>query len=143
MTDRERIVSNVLGFLGAVAGGAVGFFAFGWLISKGFYGGLLPGGLLGLGCALAARHPSRGRGVVCGIAGLALGLFAESWYRFFVDHPEMGYFFRHLQDVSSVDWLFLIIGAVLAYWIGQDSGYSRVGPRRGKPRGFPPASPGA
>jgi hypothetical protein len=134
MTDRERIVSNVLGLVGAAVGGALGFYTFGWLLTRNLYAGMLPGGLLGLGCALLARHPSLARGVVCGLAGLAVGLFAESWYYSFVVDRSLQYFFSHLHEVSIVDWIFLIVGALLAYWIGKDSRYGRVRRRTGPPR---------
>src|SRR5947199_207594 len=77
MADRTRIISNVLGLIGAAAGGVFGHLLFWWIVRQGFYALILPGGMLGLGCGLLARHPSRARGVVCGVAGLALGLFTD------------------------------------------------------------------
>ena len=77
MSFQARLVSNLLGVVGAVLGGIVGYFAFTWAASHGFYAMIAPGGLLGIGCGLRARHPSRIRGIVCAVAGLGLGLFSE------------------------------------------------------------------
>jgi hypothetical protein len=126
MTILQRILSTVLEVVGAVVGGAAGFFAFGWMYERGYYAGMLPAGLLGLGCAAMARQPSLGRGILCGIAGLALSLFAESWYRYFNGHPSVEYFFNHLQDVSQVDWAFISVGTLLAFWIGKDARFHRA-----------------
>jgi hypothetical protein len=71
------VISNLLGLAGAAAGGVLGFYTFGWLVGHGFYGLMIPGAFLGFGCSVLARHSSVARGVVCGVAALALALFAE------------------------------------------------------------------
>jgi hypothetical protein len=126
MAAQDRIVNALLGLVGAVAGGALGFFAFGWLLNRGYLAGMLPGGLLGLGCGLLSRRPSLARGIACGVAGLAVSLLAEAYYHYFLVDPSLQYFFAHLRDLPSVDWFFIIMGTLLAFWIGKDSGYSRV-----------------
>ena len=60
-------------------GGVLGFYTFRWLLGQGFYGLMIPGAFLGLGCSLLAQHPSVVRGVFCGIAAFALSQFTE-WY---------------------------------------------------------------
>ena len=50
--SRHLIISNVLGLVGAIVGGVLGFYTFGWLLSYGFYGLMIPGAFLGLGCSL-------------------------------------------------------------------------------------------
>ena len=47
---------TLLTLCGAVAGGILGYFAFGWLLGQGFYALMLPGGLLGLGAGLAKNR---------------------------------------------------------------------------------------
>src|SRR5262245_39499048 len=102
MTSRDRLVSNALGLVGAAAGWLLGSLAFGWAYNHGYYAGMLPGGLLGLGCTLLARHASFARGIVCGFAALVLGILNEWWYCYFVADPGLGYFLSHLGDVSQV-----------------------------------------
>ena len=48
------------GLIGAAVGGAVGYFAFGWLVSQGFYAVALPGVLLGIGLGLQREHQPSG-----------------------------------------------------------------------------------
>ncbi len=81
MPDRASIVSNTLGLIGAAAGGVFGYVLFMWISRQGFYALIVPGGMLGLGCGLLARHPSMARGIVCGVAGLGLGLYTEWKFR--------------------------------------------------------------
>jgi hypothetical protein len=129
------LISNLLGVIGAVAGGAVGFFIFRWLRQQGFYGLMIPGALLGLGCSLLARHASVARGVFCGLAALALALFTEWWFRPFIADDSLNYFFAHLKDLSGITILMTVIGALIAYWVGKDSGIAiapRWGPRAGR-----------
>ena len=59
----RHLISNLLGLVGAIIGGVLGFYTFGWLFEHGFYGLMIPGALLGLGCSLLAQHPSSTRGL--------------------------------------------------------------------------------
>ena len=54
-TRRSRATSSAL--IGAVIGGVLGYYTFKWILDHGFYGMMIPGGLLGLGCGLLAQHP--------------------------------------------------------------------------------------
>ena len=50
------IISNILGLIGAVAGGVLGYYIFMWIVDQGFYGLMIPGALLGPG--LRAAQPA-------------------------------------------------------------------------------------
>jgi hypothetical protein len=120
------VISHLLGFVGAVVGGALGFYIFGWLVGHSFYGLMIPGALLGGGCGLLARHVSQGRGIACGIAAAVFAFFTEWWYFPFTDDKSLAYFVSHLSSLSRVTWLMAVIGAVIAYWLGRDAGIGRV-----------------
>ncbi len=127
----RNLISNLLGLLGAIIGGVAGFYTFQWLWGHGFYGLMIPGAFLGLGCSLLARHPSIGRGVACGISALGLSLFTEWYFSWFKDDPSFRYFLMHVKDLSPVTLLMIGIGSLIAYWVGKDGGfrgYSRPGP---------------
>jgi hypothetical protein len=134
MTIQERAVSTILGVVGGAIGGAVGYYAFGWALRQGFYALLLPGGLLGLGCGLLARHPSIIRGVVCGVAGLALGLYAEWHFRPFADDTSLSYFLGHLSGLTGLTKLMAGLGGLIAFWLGKDAGFSRSALLPGRPK---------
>ncbi len=68
----------------ALLGGTVGYLAFAWLLTQGFYGLVLPGGMLGLGAGIP-RNNSRAVAIVCGLLALGLGLYTE--WRFFPSRP--------------------------------------------------------
>ncbi len=124
-----------LGLLGAVMGGVLGFFAFGWIAQQGFYALVMPGAFLGLGCGLLSRHDSPARGALCGLAGLALGIVAE-WSQFpFVRDRSFGFFLTHLHELQPVTLIMVILGGVLAFWFGR-------GQYRGR-REAPPDKPDA
>ncbi len=109
------------GLAGAIVGGLVGYFAFRWLSKQGFYGPMLPGALLGIGAGWAARGRSQLLGVVCGFAGLFLGVFSE-WMRApFVDDPSFTFFVAHLREMQNANVTLLMIGlgGAAAYWFGQ------------------------
>src|SRR4051794_166205 len=79
---------------GALVGGILGFLAFSWIASQGFYALALPGGLLGLGAGIGkARNILVA--VTCGLAATALGLFTEWRYAPFVNDESLGYFLVH------------------------------------------------
>lgn len=117
---RDVVLSNALGLCGAVIGGVVGHFAFGWLLGQGLYGLILPGGLLGLGCLLLSGHNSTGRGIACGVAAMVLALFSEWWYRPFAADESLGFFVQHLGDLKGSTWLMAGVGSFVAYWSGRD-----------------------
>jgi hypothetical protein len=113
------VVSNLLGLVGAIIGGVVGFYTFRWLLDHGFYGLIIPGAFLGLGCSLMARHPSTARGVCCAIAALGLALFTD-WY-FTIRNDSFAQFIQNGKNFSSVSLLMIAIGTLVAFWVGKDA----------------------
>src|ERR1700722_11488946 len=65
---------NSLVLMGAAIGGLLGYAAFFWIVRQGFYGLILPGGLLGIGAGLFKTR-SKYVAVICGFLALALGCF--------------------------------------------------------------------
>ena len=101
---------------GAVLGGVVGYFAFGWLVSQGFYGLVLPGGLIGLGAGLAPcrwRWPS----VVCGVSALLLGLFTEWRFFPFKADGSFSYFLRNVHELKPITLLMIAAGMAIGFWV--------------------------
>lgn len=119
-----RQVALVLG--GAVLGGLVGHFAFGWLVNQGFYGLVLPGGLAGLGAGLSSCR-SRWLSVVCGVLALVMGLLTE--WRFFPFNADdsFSYFLCHLHQLKPITLLMLAAGTAIGFWVP----FRRVEPDRG------------
>jgi hypothetical protein len=121
---RGRIVSVVLEVAAGVAGGAVGYFAFLWLVDQNFYGLMLPGALIGLGCGLVARRRSVVRGLLCALAALGLELFAE-WKAFPFDQDgRFRFMVRHFLDKEPIKIVMLLAGAAIAFWLGRDAARS-------------------
>jgi hypothetical protein len=121
-----KIVSNVLGLVGAALGGALGFVLFWQLLRVNLYALILPGALLGLGCSLLARHRSQARGVVCGLAAVALALFTEWWFFPFGKDKSFGYFLGHIHELDRGVFAYAMIGvgALFAYWWGKDAHFA-------------------
>jgi hypothetical protein len=116
------LVSNLLAAVGSAVGGAIGYFLFGWIASQGFYGIMIPGGLMGFGCGLLARHKSEARGIACGLAALALGLYSE-WRVFpFNRDGSLDYFIKHLDDLQTLTWIMIVVGSVIAYSLARTPG---------------------
>ena len=101
---------------GAIIGGTLGCFGFHWLVEQGFYGLILPGGLLGIGASFGKTR-SIWLPVACAIAALALGLLAE-WRDFpFVKDESFGYFVRHVTDLKPITLIMIVAGAALGFWM--------------------------
>jgi hypothetical protein len=135
MTSSSRIASNLLGLVGATLGAILGYYTFRWIYQHGFYGMMIPGALLGLGCGSLARHPSTIRGVACAIGGLGLGLFVEWRFFPFVDDSSFTYFLSKLSHLNTITIVMIAAGGFFAYLFGKDcaTGYfGSIG--AGKPR---------
>ncbi len=130
----RNLVSNLLGIVGALVGGALGFYIFGWLFDHGFYGLMIPGALLGGGCGLLARHPSTMRGIIGGIAAAVFALFTEWRFRPFAADESGAYFVTHMTSLSPVTWLMIVVGAFIAYWLARDAGIWRLSSAPGPSR---------
>jgi hypothetical protein len=107
---------DLLALCGAVVGGVLGYFVFFWLASQGFYGMLLPGALLGLGAAVC-KNRAVWVAVVCGLAGLALGVFTEFRYAPFERDDSFSFFLTHLHHKRPLKLLLIGLGALLGFWI--------------------------
>jgi nitrogen fixation-related uncharacterized protein len=117
----RHLISNLLGLVGAVIGGTVGFYTFLWLLKQGFYGLIVPGAFLGLGCSLLASHHSVVRGILCGVAAFGLSQFAD-WYCTITDDSLVD-FIRHGKTLTPVTLLMTGVATIVAYWTGADGGF--------------------
>jgi hypothetical protein len=136
---QRDLISNLLGLVGAVAGGALGFYTFRWLLGQGFYGLIIPGAFLGLGCGLLARHRSVVRGVLCGIA--ALGLSQSADWRVTITDDSFVDFVRNGKTMTPVTMLMTTVATLVAFWIGGDTPLRGLSSRGPSVR--PPAEPGS
>lgn len=107
---------SLLVLLGACIGGALGYFAFCWLVGQGFYALALPGGLLGLGAGIAkcrALWPA----CVCGLLAIMLGIVSE-WHFFpFATDERLSFFLRHLHNLKPVTLILIAVGGVIGFWV--------------------------
>jgi hypothetical protein len=83
---------------------------------------MIPGALLGLGCGALSQHRSQLRGIVCGVAALALGFYSEWHYKWFVADDSYWYLVTHFTEKAPITQVMLVLGALFAYWFGKDSG---------------------
>ena len=115
MNEVTQPKTITLGLLGAAAGGCLGYLAFFWIARQGFYALILPPGLLGMAAGICARQRSTPLALICGIAGLALGLVTEWRFAPFVDDRSFGYFVTHVHLLKPVTLLMLALGTYLSY----------------------------
>ena len=115
MPERSPIQALALGLLGAVIGGCVGYFVFGWLIRQGFYALVVPPALLGFAAGQCARQRSTPLAAICAVAGLVLGLFLEWKFFPFAADSSLSYFLAHVHQLRPLTWVMLAIGALVSY----------------------------
>jgi len=114
---RGNAIGTCLGVLGAVIGGVIGYFGFFWLAGQRFYGIVLPGALIGIGCGALSGRRSTGLGLLSAVAGLALGLFTE-WQFAYARNYSFGFFLTHLHEVRRLKLFLLALGAFMGFWFG-------------------------
>lgn len=133
-TTAQQIVGHLLSLIGAVVGGALGYYTFGWIYHHGFYGMMIPGALVGLGCGMLAPTSSQARGILCALAGLCLGLFTEWKFFPFRADASLGYFLKNISSLNALTLGMIAAGAFFAYWLGKDAGMRRLPGRQGSAR---------
>jgi hypothetical protein len=119
------IINTARGLLGAVLGGAAGYFVTGWLLRQGFYAMALPGVGVGLGAGLLVTKRCPGVAIVCGLVALALGFFTH-WMNFSWPDPSLGYFLRHLGDLRPMTLILIGLGTLGGYWFALGVGGRRL-----------------
>lgn len=116
------IKNFALGILGGIAGGIAGGFICKFIAGQGFYAGMIPGAMVGLGFAFAARKGHLLFGVASGILGLVTGLVTE-WQVF---HSDQTFFesIVQLKKEGIVTWVMLGVGTLLAFSFGKGNRYN-------------------
>jgi hypothetical protein len=127
----QPIVGNLLSFVGAVAGGVLGYYTFRWIYDHGFYGMMIPGALLGLGCGILAPGRSHLRGLLCAVAAVALSLFTEWKTRPFIKDGSLDFFLKNIPSLNPMALVMIVAGAFFAYWLGKDAGIRLLPARSG------------
>lgn len=123
MAEPAQIQTIARGLLGAAIGGTVGYFAFFWIAKQGFYALILPPVLLGFVAGLCAGRRSTPLAIICGIAGLGLGLFVEWRAAPFIADNSLSYFITHLHALKPITLVIIALGAFFSYRLalGRDS----------------------
>jgi hypothetical protein len=114
----QFFVAILRGIAGAAVGGAVGYFAFSYLLTWNLYSLVLPGFLMGMACGWASGRKSQPLGIACAVTALALSLLAEWRHHPFVADRSLGYFLTHVHHLQPLTWIMLVLGVVTAYWFG-------------------------
>jgi len=115
-------INIVRGLAGAALGGAAGYFLFGWALRQGFYVPLVPGALLGLGCGLLIRQRNMPLAIFCGIAALALGIFARWMHDASDASHDLGLFLSRLHRLAPLTLIMLGLGGFCGFWFALGSG---------------------
>ena len=115
MSEHIRKPRIALGLIAAAIAGCVGYFAFFWITSQGFYALILPPALLGLAAGYAVGERSQPFAIACGAAGLALGVFTEWKFAPFKADPSFVYFVTHIQETRQLTQILLAVGTVICY----------------------------
>ena len=102
MQSSNQIIGITRGLVGAAIGGAVGYFAFGWILNYRLYAMILPGAALGFGFATLAGERNTVNGIISAVLATGLALFTE-WKHFPFDADEsLGFFLRHIHKLTPV-----------------------------------------
>jgi hypothetical protein len=107
-----------LGLLGALAGSVAGYLLFFGLAQFGLLAIAAPGAMVGFGCSFLSRGRSTGLGIVCACMALALGLFTDWRLQPFIADDSLSYYLAHVMDLTPLTKISVVVGAVIAYWIG-------------------------
>jgi hypothetical protein len=114
---------TLIAIVGAAVGGALGYYGFHWMIDQGYYGLMLPGGLLGLGASFGTTR-SIWLAVGFGLAAVVLGIFTEWTYRPFRVDDGFVYFLLHVTKNPPITLMMIALGGALGFWIP----YRRIDP---------------
>ena len=113
------IAGWLVGLVGGIGGGVLGYFLFMVIVRQGFYAIVLPGALVGIGCGALSGRKSSGLGIVCAVLGLAAGIFAEWRFAPFAEDESLSFFLTHFHRNSGVTLVLIAIGAVCAFYFGR------------------------
>lgn len=114
----SRILPLIRGLFGAAAGGIVGYYAFAWVLSQGFYAMILPGAAVGFGFGVSSRERSAAFGFTSAILALGLGVFMEWRFFPFVKDDSFSYFISHIHKVKSISLVMIALGCFFAFRLG-------------------------
>ncbi len=106
--------NDLIAILGALIGGAIGYFAFDFVLTQGLYALVLPGALAGLGAGVVRNH-SRWVAVTCGLLATAAGLFAEYHFFPFIADGSLGYFITHIAELKPMTLLMIAVGSIIGF----------------------------
>lgn len=117
----------VRGIFGGIAGGLLGGLACKLLAGQGLYAVAIPGGLVGIGFLLAARHRHIVFGFVSGLLGLLAGLLTQ--WQVYSNEPSFFNLVIDLKDYHSATWIMIGLGTIMAFVIGLGSPSNASGVR--------------
>ena len=115
MSEHIRKPRIALGLIAAAIAGCVGYFAFFWITSQGFYALILPPALLGVAAGYAVGGRSQVFAIVCGFAGLVLGIFTEWKFAPLKADASLVYFVTHVHETQQLTQILLAVGTVICY----------------------------
>jgi hypothetical protein len=119
----RKTLTFVPGLVAACAGGALGYFAFSWIRSQGFFAPVIPGAFAGLACGFCSIDHSRIRGVLCALIAFLAGMISY-WLDFIPPFetdgslPDLIFKCYRLPPITQI---MLGLGTLLGFWWGRET----------------------
>lgn len=107
---------NLIAIAGAIVGGVIGTFAFGFFLDRGLYAFAVPGGLAGIGAGVVKNH-ARWVPVLCAAIALVAGIVAEGVYRPFVADDSFIYYLKHIYEIETIGIVMIALGTIIGFWV--------------------------
>jgi hypothetical protein len=107
---------NVLALCCASLGGAIGYLGFRFLLTRGMYAIILPGGLLGLAAGIFRNH-SPLVAIVCALLAVTAGVLAEHSVAPFVADGSLSYLLMHVVDLQPLTQVSILVGGFIGFWV--------------------------
>ena len=116
MHDERSLRRNALAIGCACLGGIIGYLGFRFLLARGAYAIILPGGLLGLAAGIV-RNNSTLVAVLCALLAVTAGVLAEHQVAPFVADDSLSYFLMHVVNLQPLTQVSIVVGGLIGFWV--------------------------
>jgi L-aminopeptidase/D-esterase-like protein len=115
---RNVWVAAARGFCGGAVGGGLGYLAFRWMLTQGYYALVLPGALIGMGAGLGSGRRMLSLGLLSAVGALVVGVVAD-WNSLIAPAPTfLGHVATLLDANRRTPAILILVGVAISFYFG-------------------------